>query len=159
MTFLCDCFSDFIVYSFDIFLYCGEHISKILSRWTFSVLFSFFTSFHPELFQHCHSCPVYTHTITILNDFLSLVYQLSQSHKNATLFSICSLHFIHYLASNINGRLYYWIIELFWFLHWLLSYQTYFSPTCQMSVIVPCVLESDLDRTCLFFGKWSVLPS
>lgn len=60
----------------------------------------------------------------------SLVYQLSLSQKNATL-CLFNLFFTFY---PLLGQQYQWRIvllnkELFWWLHWLLPYQTYFSPT------------------------------
>lgn len=158
MTFLCDCFSDLLFIHLICFLYFGEHISKILSRWTFSVPFSFSTSPQPELFQHCHSCPVYKHTISVLNH-LSINCHY---HKKMPLFvySTYSLHFIHYLASNINGVLYYWIIELFWWLHWLLPYQTYFSPTLHwfplywIQILTKLVFSLENDQS--YHQRWDV---
>lgn len=91
----------------------------------------------------------------------SLVYQLSLSQKMPLfVYSTYSLHFIHYLASNINGVLYYWIIELFWWLHWLLPYQTYFSPTLHwfplywIQILTKLVFSLENDQS--YHQRWDV---
>lgn len=147
------------VYSFDMFLnqldfiYFGEHISTIPFRCFSSIIFSFWAlSLSAWSLLPC----LYTHTIAILSDCLSLVYQLSLSHEEEKSHSLFIQPALYILSTTWPAI---WQIELLNDKAVLIALvaalsNVFFTNTMQVSEFVPCVtlLESDLYQTCLFLS-------